>query len=311
LYLEGNDPTMLRSDGAVRTAIGYLDQAIRLDPNFAAAYSARARLLTRTTAGDDTSATRLARLALAEQSALKALALDDSLADAHAALAVLRRTRLDFATAETELKRAVALDPMDARVHEWLLQLYVSTARPAEALVEGRRAVELDPLSPTANAELAHALVANHRPDEALAILAPLESLRTPLLRVRTIAAQAYAQKQMWTEAIAEMSRNLPNSAPGGRAYLGYLFARAGRTSEAKAILAPFLDWARRSGGDQAEIAMIYAGLGDKDKAFAWLDQVNGDHVGSAYDWLDMTLTELEPDPRAASARQRLLLQKR
>jgi serine/threonine-protein kinase len=311
LYLEANDPTMLRTDSAVQTALGYLDQAIRLDPNFAAAYSARGRLLGRLTMGDDTSRSRLERPTPAEQSVLKALALDDSLADAHATLGVMHRNRLDFATAETELKRAVALDPTDARFHEWLLQLYVSTARPVEALAEGRRAVGLDPLSPTANAELAHALVANHRPDEALAVLAPLKSLRKPLLRARPIAAQAYAQKQMWTEAIAEMSLNLPNATPSGRAFLGYLFARAGRTNEAHAILASMLDRARRSGRDQAEIAMIYTGLGDKDKAFAWLGRVNSNNVGAAYEWLGMTLTELEPDPRVATARQRLLIQKR
>ena len=311
MYLKGNDPTMLRSDSAVQVALGYVDEAIRLDPNFAAAYSARARLLTRATTGDDTSRSRPQRIAFAEQSALKALALDDSLADAHAALGVMRRNHLDFATAETELKRAIALEPTDARFHEWLLGLYLSTERPTEALAEGRRAVELDPLSATANAELAHALVVNHRPDEALAVLAPLKSLRTPLLRAARITALAYAEKQMWTEAIAEMSRNLPNAQPSGRAYLGYLFARAGRTNEAHAILASMLDWARRSGGDEAEIAMIYTGLGDKDKAFAWLDRVNGDHVGAGYEWLGMTLRDLERDPRAASVRQRLLFQKR
>ena len=311
MYLKGNDPMMLRTDSTVQMALGYVDEAIRLDPNYAAAYTARARLLMRSMMGDDTSRSQVERRALAEQSVLKALALDDSLADAHATLGVMRRDRLDFATGETELKRAVALEPATARFHEWLVQLYIATARPAEALTEGRRAVELDPLSPTANAELAHALVANHRPDEALAVLAPLESLRPPLLRARPIAAQAYAQKQMWTEAIAEMSRNLPNAAPIGRAFLGYLFARAGRTNEAHAILASMLDHARRSGRDQTEIAMIYTGLGDKDNAFAWLARLDSSRLGARSEWLRMMLTDLEPDPRVAGVRQRLLFQKR
>ena len=306
LYLKGNDPTMLRSDSAVQVALGYVDEAIRLDPNFAAAYSARARLLGRARAGDDTSASRLERLALAEQSVLKALALDDSLADAHAVFGNMRRNRFNIATAETELKRAAALDPTDGRFHEWLAQVYITRARPVEALAEGRRAVELDPLSPTANAELANALVANHRPDEALAVLAPLKSLPKPLLRARPIAAHAYAQKQMWTEAIAEMSRNASNELPSGRAFLGYLVGRAGRTNDARAILASMLDWERRSGGDEVDIALIYTGLGDKDQAFAWLDRVNGDHVGEGYEWLAMTLADLEPDPRVESVRKRV-----
>ena len=312
-YLKGNDQTMLRSQSSVQAALGYLDEAIRLDPNYAAAYAARSRLLVRSTLGDDTSKSRLERLALAEQSALKALALDDSLADAHAAFGLMRRNQLDFATAETELKRAVALEPTTAVFHEWLLQFYIVTARPTEALAEGRRAVELDPLSPTANAELAHALVANHRPDEALAVLAPLKSLRTPLLRVGMIAAQAYSQKHMWAEAITEMSRSLSDRAPAGRAFLGYLFARAGRTSEADTVLATMLERARRSGGGQAEVAMVYAGLGDKDRTFAWLDRVDPSHIGPSlsHEWLGIVLTDLEPDPRVERVRQRLLIQKR
>ena len=312
-YLKGNDPTMLRNAGSVQAALDYLDEAIRLDPNYAAAYAARSRLLARSTMGGDTSKSRVERLALSEQSALKALALDDSLADAHAAFGLLRRNRLDFATAETELKRAVALEPTTATFHEWLVQLYIATARPAEALAEGRRAVELDPLSPTANAELAHALVASHRPDEALAVLAPLKSLPTPLLRVGMIAAQAYSQKQMWAEAITEMSGSLSDRTPAGRAFLGYLFARAGRTSEADTVLATMLARTRQSGGGQLEVAMIYAGLGDKDRAFAWLDRVDTSHSTPplSHELLGIVLTDLEPDLRVAAVRQRLHIQKR
>ena len=104
--------------------------------------------------------------------------------------------------------------------------------------MEGRRALELDPLSPTANAEFAHALLANDRCDEALAQLEKLRSLRPPLNRAGLIAAECYEQKQMWPEAIAEMQRAATNDGPHGQALLGYLLGRAGRTDEARRVLA-------------------------------------------------------------------------
>jgi serine/threonine-protein kinase len=304
LYLKATDATMMRSDSGVRTALGYVEEAIRLDPNFAAAYSARARLLDRSIVGNEASARE--RHALAEQSVLRALALDDSLADAHAVFGTIREDRFDFATAEAELKRAVALEPTTAGFHEGLAGLYILSNRPVEALAEARRAVELDPLSPSATADLAHALVSVNRPDEALALLAPLNALPVPLLRARRIAAQAYALKHMWPEAITELSRNAPNAGANGRAFLGYLLARAGRTAEAKAILASLLERERSSSEYAAEIATVYTGLGDKDHAFAWLDRISDDRATGARSAVEIVRTDLAPDPRFEAVARRL-----
>jgi tetratricopeptide (TPR) repeat protein len=260
--------------------------------------------------GDDTELSRRDRLALAEQAALKAVALDDSLGEAHATLSFVRRNNYDPASAETELKRAVALEPTNARFREWLVLLYVSTERPAEALVEARRALELDPLSPTANAEVAHALLANDRCDEALGQLEKLRSLRPPLLRVGFIAAQCYARKQMWPEAIAETQRTSVNAGPRGQALLGYMLARAGRTDEARRILAALLDRSRRINGGAFEVAMVYAGLGENDQAFRWLDRAVDDR-SLAFDHLPTVVDGLRPDPRFHRLRRRIGHQKR
>jgi TolB-like protein/DNA-binding SARP family transcriptional activator/tetratricopeptide (TPR) repeat protein len=273
LYLRGNDAALMRSDSGARVGLENFRQAIALDSSFAAAYAGLARMHMRIATGDDQELPRRDRLALAEQAALKAVALDDSLGEAHATLGLVRRSNYDLASAEAELTRAVALDPTNARVREWLVQLYVATDRPKEALAEARRARALDPLSPTTNAEVARALIANDRCDEALAQLDKLRFLRPRLLRAGSLAAQCYARKAMWPEAIAEMQRISLSAGPRGEAMLGYMLARAGRTDEARQILAAMLDRERRTDGGAFEVATVYAGLGENDQAFTWLDK--------------------------------------
>lgn len=310
LYLRGNDPSMTRSDSSVRLALGYFEQAIALDPHYAAAYAGLARMQMRLAVGKDTTVPRHERFGLAESAALTAVALDDSLADAHAALSAVKRNNYEFASAEAELRRAVALEPMTARFHEWLVQLYVWMDRPAEALVEARRAIELDPLSATANAELAHALLANGRCDEALAQLAPLRLLRPPLLRAGSIATQCYASKGMWPDAIAEAARNEPNGGPPAKALLGFVLARAGRRIEARGVLDSLLERSRRHGDLAGEIATVYAGLGDKEETWAWLEQARQRRT-LLLDHLSLIFDRLRPDPRVDVFRRQLGLQNR
>jgi predicted Zn-dependent protease len=260
--------------------------------------------------GDDREMPLRERLALAEQAALKAVALNDSLAEAHEALGFVRRFELDLASAETELKRATVLEPGNARFHELLVQLYVLTERDSEALEEGHRAVELDPLSPSANAELAHAFLASDRCDEALAQLAKLRSLQPPLLRASSFTAQCYTRRQMWPEAIAELRRSVVKAGPRVEAQLGYVLARAGRKDEARRILADLVARSRRIDGGAFEVAIVHLGLGDKDAAFAWLDK-SVDDRSLGFEWLPSIVDELRPDPRFERLRRRIGIEPR
>ncbi|HEY6827102.1 MAG TPA: tetratricopeptide repeat protein, partial [Gemmatimonadaceae bacterium] len=183
---------------------------------------------------------------------------------------------------------------------------YVMTERPAEALAEAHRAIELDPLSATANAELARALLANDRPDEALKVIAEVRSLSPLLLRAGSIAAECYARKGMWREAIGELQPSLAKTGPRGRALYAYLLARAGRTGEARAILASLLERSKY-GGDPGAIATVYVGLGEKERALDWLAKASVD--GMPLDNLPMLLRDLEPDPRLRAIRRQLGIQ--
>jgi serine/threonine-protein kinase len=310
LYLHGSDPALMRGDSSVRRGLDYFRRAIALDSNYAAAYAGLARVHTRLARGGDTTLSVREHMDSAEHAARKAVALNDSLGEAHAALAIVRRDNVDLASAETELKRAVSLEPMTARFHLWLAQLHAFRGRPAEAMAEARLAVTLDPLSPNAAGELARALFVSGRCNEALAQLAKLSGLQPPLLRARSIAAQCYARMGMWPEAIAEARKNTVSAGVPAQGLLGHVLARAGRTDEARQILRALLDQHTRRAADGAfEVAAVYAGLGERDRAFAWLDTALANR-SIMLEHLPIILDALSSDPRADDFRRRLGIQK-
>ena len=307
-YLRGNDPAVTRSDSAADAGLEHFRQAAALDSNYADAYAGMSRLYLRSKSIARKPVPWPVRRDLALRAARKAVALDDSSGEAHAALGLVRKMQYDFSRAEKELKRASALEPDDARFREWLVQLYVVLDRADDALVEARRAVELDPLSATANAELAHALLASNRCDEALALLERLKGLKPPLLRAAGIAAQCYAKAGSWPRALA-MVQQARDTSTRTRSISGYLLARAGRTVEARRALATLLDRSTRPAGTSFEIGLVYAGLGDDDQAFAWLDKAVSDQTFT-FEWFPTLVDRLHSDPRFGRLRRRLGIQK-
>jgi len=314
-YLRGSDQALLRSDSGVRQGVEYFQKAIAADSMYAAAYAGLARMY-RLLIPDPGIPEHKLR-ALAEQAALKAIALDDSLAEAHASLGLLRGHDRNVTTAESELKRAIALDPTQALFHQWLGQLYLRTGRPAEALAETRRALEIDPLSPSAHAELAHALLSNGRYDEALTELESIAEVQPPLRRVPSYIAQAYAGKGMWAEALAALrqagpdgSRDIPSIVVGDPLY-GHLLARAGRREEALEVREILLDQVQTGTRGAFDMVVIEAGLGNFDQAFAWLERSIEDRSIEGSTIMGPIFNELRQDPRFERIRPRLGIQKR
>jgi TolB-like protein/Flp pilus assembly protein TadD len=308
-YLRGNDAAVTRSDSGADAGLAHFRRAVALDSNYAAAYAGMSRLYMRSPSIDGKRVPFAVRRDSALRVALKAVALDDSLGEAHASLGLLKKMQYDFAGAERELRRATILEPDNARFHEWLVQLYVVLARPDEALVHGRRAVELDPLSATANAELANALMADNRCDDALAVLDRLKGLKPPLLRAGGIAAQCYARRGMWSRAL-EMVQQVHDTSARTRALSGYLLARSGRTVDARRTLATLLDQSAPGGGTAFDIGFVYAGLGDNDRAFEWLDKAVSDQTFTL-EWFPTIADRLQSDPRFLQLRRHLGVQKR
>lgn len=318
LYLRGSDQALFRTESGIRQMEEYLRRAIALDSTYAAPYVGLAKMYMARrvqSLGDDGAWTPGDQTALAEEAVLTALALDDSLAQAHGTLGVVRKLQFDFASAERALRHAVSLDPADPWLQEKLVGVYIWTERPREALAAAERAVELDPLSPTARAELARALVADDRCDEALVQLAPLADLEPPLLRVALIAAQCYAQEGMWLEAIAELEKGWDERLPRGHGLRGYLLARAGERGEALRIRDALLEGWHAGMGDALAVALPYLGLGDLDQAFMWLERSVSDpsrvHAFGSWTLMDPIFRELHRDPRFELVRTRLGLQNR
>jgi DNA-binding SARP family transcriptional activator/Flp pilus assembly protein TadD len=315
LYLRGEDPTLIRSDSGARRGLEYFRRAVALDSTYAAAWVGVARLTYRTT-GQGDSATRARARDESEAAVRKALALDASLAEAHALLGVLRAIAFDYSTAELHFRRALALEPRRSRNREWFVRFLLTTGRREEALAEAEHMVELDPLSPTGIAELARALAANGRCEEALARLETIREVNPPPLRVAPIAARCYGMLGRWAKAVAALRPQSERDSANTLALLGYMSARAGDREEALAIQARLLDLRRRGRVNALDLAYIPAALGDRDQAFALLDSASRE--GSLrfapfgpVDPTDAPFDVLEGDPRLDRYREALGLQKR
>jgi DNA-binding SARP family transcriptional activator len=314
LYLRGEDPTLIRSDSGARRGLEYFRQAVALDPNYAAAWVGIARFTVR--AAPPNPAARARAFAESEAAAARALALDDSLADAHALMGVLRARALDYAGAEPHFRRALELEPGRARPREWFVAFLLLTGRPREALAEAERMIQIDPLSATAVAELARALAANGRCDEALERLESIRHVKPPPLRVAAIAAQCHARQGHFGEAIGSLRPQAERDSGVTLALLGYMIGRAGRHDEARAIQARLLERWRRDSLEPVMLAYVPAGLGDRNEAFKWLDRAFEDGSlrfapGVWVDFADPPFDVLEGDPRLAGLRERMGLQKR
>ena len=296
-YLRGIDAGFRQHDH--QRSIEHFQRAIAADSTYAAAYAGLARMYV--LVGAVRGSKRELR-AQAEHAARQALALDDSLAEAHEALGWVQLYQ-DFPSAEKEFKRAIALDPR-SHAHEGLAHLYLWTGRPVEQLAEARLALENDPFSHTAIREMGRALLVNGRCDEALDLLRPLKELSPPVGFAGIIGGQCHAMKRMWPEAIAEFRWAEANSAGSGPVFLGYALARAGRRDEAIAILSDLLAGQRYSHGAFG-IAVVYTGLRDYDQAFAWLDKAV-DESSINRDLMLPLFDDLHRDPRFERVRTRL-----
>lgn len=312
LYQQGTDPELLRSDAGARQGLGYLREAVALDPTFAAAWASLACLALRVSGDGEGDMSREELQALAEEAAVEAVVLDDSLAEAQAAMGLVRMARFDFDAAERHLKRAIELRPDYSRAREWLIAVYLWTGRQAAAVDEAR-ALNVESLSASARAEVARTLAASGRCEEALARLQELKALRTPLLRAGSIAASCHARNGSWRDAIDALGVG-PHSNAYSLALRGHMLGRAGgpiEIREAQDILGDLL--ARRHDTGELPVAILHAGLGDVDDAFASMERAirDGSLIGSAMHFQILTVLQesLGDDSRFEALRQRLRLE--
>ena len=305
LYLRGRQHRELRSAAGFRAAVKDYRAAIELDSNYAEAYAGLSEaytLLMVTAEYDKDPPLETARNA--EAAALKAVALADSLGEAHMALGVVvLHGPSNFAKAERELMLARALDPTDPRTHEYLIGLHCWTGRQDQALTEARALVAADEMSLGARRELGRALYTSHHYEEALVEFDRMQTVGiTPVRMAPVMAAETYDVLGLYSNALAELAGKPSHYV---RALQGYTLARMGNREGSDSVLADLKEhWSRGRGG-AFEVAIVYAGMRNFDAAFDWLEK-SFDDRSIRSEIMDPLFDDLHADPRFASIRQRL-----
>jgi TolB-like protein/DNA-binding winged helix-turn-helix (wHTH) protein/Tfp pilus assembly protein PilF len=275
-YLKGRYFLNKRTGDGLRRAIEYFNSAIETDPTYAEAYSGLADAYA--LSGDWKYGVISPQDAFPKTraAATKALALDDSLGEAHASLAfALDLYGWDWEAAETEYKQAIKLKPSYATAHQWYSWHLFMMGRNSEGMLELRKAESLDPLSLIIGADLADALCVAHLYDEAVQQSKKTLEMDPNFAVGRYELGQALVQKYMYDEAIAEFQRAIEISGHSGAfdSNLAHVYAVSGRKEEAIKIVKDLEARDDQNPSIGADIALIYVGLGDQDQAMIWLNK--------------------------------------
>lgn len=266
-----------------------------MDPNYALAYAGLA---------DSYNVLTKDAYPKAKSAALKALEIDDTLAEAHTSLAyALYRYDWNWPAAEREFKRAIELKPNYAIAHQWYSFYLSAMGRVEEAIVEIKRAQDLEPLSLFINSDVGWALHRARQYDQAIAQLRKTIAIDPTFGYSHYNLGLVYEQKGMYDAAIDEMRKavELSNGPQIILGALGHSYALSGKRAEALDVLGQLQEKAKREHVSAYFVALIYTGLGDKGLAFVWFDKACQDR-----EWFmprlkdDLRLDNLRSDPRFA-----------
>ncbi|MEK6325181.1 MAG: protein kinase [Acidobacteriota bacterium] len=313
LYLKGRFHYAKRTKDDVQRGIEYFQQAIRLAPTFALAYVGIADSYNSIPFHAYLSPKEA--IPQARAAAQRALEIDPTLAEAHAALATpLALSDWNWAEAEREFKRAIELNPNVANIHFYYGLIYLlPRGRTDEAIRELERAVELEPFALIINANLAGAYMAARQNAQALEQARKTYDLEPNFIAGRVWLGQVYNATGMYDDAIALSEKSL-QSDPTHQPFLrnaGYAYAKAGRRREAEDVIRRFKDIARTQYVKSLWVATIHAALGERNKAFAELEKAFAER-----DWdlsrlkVDPFMDSLRDDPRFKDLVRRIGLPK-
>jgi tetratricopeptide (TPR) repeat protein len=280
-----------------KKAVEYIQQAIAIDPAYAPAYA-------------DLSL-NYSDLALAsvldpkefnpkaEAAARKALELDESLAEAHAALALLKSQAWDWADAEREYKRAIELNPNLATARSYYAFYLGLVGQHEQAIAGIKRARELDPLSPGVNGDVGYQYFLARQYDQAIEAIKKSLELEQNNPYATRLLADVYAMKRMYAEAIASYEQviKMGDAGPGTQIYLGAACAKAGERQRAQLILKQLE--MKKEYISPGELAVLYVALGKREQALASLERAYAAHDSQLqFLGVDPSFDPLRSDPR-------------
>jgi TolB-like protein/DNA-binding winged helix-turn-helix (wHTH) protein/Tfp pilus assembly protein PilF len=295
-YLKGIYFSNKRTAPAMEKSVGYFNQAIQIDPHYALAYAGLANAYN--LMGSYAPISTLVLYPKARAAALQALALDGTLAEAHAALGLYRlRYEWDHPAADRELRRAIELSPGNVMAHVWRGEVLSVSSRHAEALAELDRALELDPTSSLVSDQRGFVLYMARRYDDAVEQIRKSIELDPRFAHSHAWLGKAYLQKGMLREGLAELQEaaSLPaGDSPLYAPWIAYAYALSGKRAEAYRLIDIMKANLKTSLAKPFGIAVVYCGLKQKDQALAWLEKAYQERntgiftctVEPAFDWL-------------------------
>jgi TolB-like protein/DNA-binding winged helix-turn-helix (wHTH) protein/Tfp pilus assembly protein PilF len=296
LYLRGRYFLNKRSAPGFQQAIAYFQQAIAKDPSYAQAYVGLADSYALTSSYNDGPPNEL--IPRARAAALKALQINDSLAEAHTALAVIAQNYdWDWQTAEKEYRRAIELDPNYPTAHHWYAECLALQGKFSEAFTQIDRARQLDPLSLIILADRGAFLYFDRQYDRAI------EQFRTvgdmdPNFPRKQLIISAYIQKGMRQQALASIAKwPVSQDDAWGWMWTAYTYGRLGRHADAERALSKLQELYRGGKADAQRMAMAYIGMGQNEKAIAFLQKARDEHSISTALKVDPLYDPLRSDP--------------
>jgi TolB-like protein/DNA-binding winged helix-turn-helix (wHTH) protein/Tfp pilus assembly protein PilF len=277
LYLKGRYFWNKRTVQGFRQATEYFQQAITKEPNYARAFAGLADSFALM------SSYRFAPqnefMPKARAAALRALQIDDSLAEAHTSLALITENYdWDWQTAEREFRRAIELNPNYATAHHWYAEYLSFQGRFDEAFRESERARQLDPLSLIIAADNGAILYFSRQYDHAIEQFRAVLEMEPNFPRAHVLVF-AYVQKGLFAEALEDIEKwRRADDTPFTWAAQAYVYGRSGQQEQARRALKRFGELNRRQQVDPGAIAWVYAAMGNKDQAFALLEKAYSQH---------------------------------
>ncbi len=277
LYLKGQYFFNRRTLPDFERAVEYFQRAIQLEPGYARAYAGLADCYAQMAGYHLGPANEL--MPKARAAALKALAIDPDLPEAHTALAlIVQDYEWDWQTAEKEYRRAIELNPNYATAHHWYAEHLMFVGRFDEALKESEEARKLDPLSLIIAADNAAILYFARQYDRSIEKCRSVLEMDPVLFRAHLIQS-AYVEAGRYPEALADLEQERSTIPPKWYwTSLAYLNGRAHREPEARRALEQLLALNRRIPQDPELMVWAYAGLGDKEQTMTWLDKAYVEH---------------------------------
>lgn len=308
LYLRGRYFWNQRTFASLTRSIEYYQRALALDSGYAMAYAGLADSYAILGANGLRPLTEV--LPKVDSAAARALALDSTISTVHATRALTRWLTWDWAAAGVEFRRSIALDSLYAPVHMWYGLYLAGLRQSSEAIAELSRAREIDPLSLIVNTEMGRVLELSRRDVEAEVAYKRALEIDSTYPTANYLLAQLHLRRRQFAPASRDLARLAATIGESGVAALrAYGAAMQGNRVEATRFLAQLTRTGKRQYVSPYAIACIYTALGDRSRAFEWLDRGFDTHASEMYAiGVDPTLDSLRDDSRFAALMRRMHL---